>query len=152
MKNLIYPSLFILLLNACAQPVQRSEALIFVEEHNIPNAESKSVRQVESTVIASLINDANKQAISGNTEQAAAIIERGLRIEPTNAGLWNLFASIRLQQQQWQQAIELARKSNALTNDKDLLSSNWGLMAKAYEKTGEYEKAKEALKKQKLTS
>lgn len=50
-------------------------------------------------------------------EQAAALLERALRIEPRNARLWHRLAKIRLQQGRYAMAESLAQKSNALARD-----------------------------------
>ena len=137
-----------LYLSACSSQENRPETLIPVEERYVP-AEDKtelpaySGDKVQPTVIASLIEDSNK---------AIALLERALRIEPGNALLWHQFAQVRLQQSNWQQAIALARKSNALAgNDQVLKSRNWAVIASAYEKLGDPEKAKEARRQQRLS-
>ena len=152
-------------LYACAEQSNRSEILVPVEERNVPLTRSRPPEAVaeqpenrreneskpQDSVIIALLNEADSHAKEGNTDKAAATIERALRIEPRNALLWHRFAAIRLQQQQWQQAIVLARKSNALIkNDDALKSANWGIIADAYEKLGNQNKAKEARRKQKL--
>lgn len=45
---------------------------------------------------------------------AAATLERALRIEPSNAGLWSRLAEVRLRQGDLSQAEQLALKSNGL--------------------------------------
>ncbi len=146
-----------LYLTACSSQTNRPESLIPVEERHvpveeIPEAPAYSGDKVQPTVIASLIEDANHHAAAGNTDKAIALLERALRIEPGNAVLWHQFAQIRLQQSNWQQAIALARKSNALAaNDLQLKSRNWSVMATAYEKLGDMEKAKEARRLQRLS-
>ncbi len=146
-----------LYLSACSSQENRPETLIPVEERYVP-AEDKtelpaySGDKVQPTVIASLIEDSNQHAAAGNTDKAIALLERALRIEPGNALLWHQFAQVRLQQSNWQQAIALARKSNALAgNDQVLKSRNWAVIASAYEKLGDPEKAKEARRQQRLS-
>ena len=128
LKKLI---LLLILLNlfACAEQPTKSAVLVPIEERHAPVENNKPVakksepvevqkgKAVDSqkeTVIASLINDAEQLSNEGKTEQAVATIERALRIEPRNALLWHQLAVVRMQQQQWQQAIAMARKSNAL--------------------------------------
>ena len=161
--------LFILVstLYACAEQPKKSEALIPVEERNVPPVKDQhfdSTRDVtgakdsktnnskpQTSVIIALLDEAKSQADKGHSDKAAATIERALRIEPNNAVLWHQLALIRMQQQQWQQAIVLARKSNTLAADNEpLKSENWGIIAEAYEKLGDKLKAKEARQKQKL--
>ncbi len=152
LKRLI---LTILLLNlfACAEQPTKSVVLVPIEERNAPiaskKAKGKAIDSQKETVIASLINDAEQYSSQGRTDQAVATIERALRIEPKNALLWHQLAIVRIQQQQWQQAIVMARKSNALAGGKRRLKSdNWALIATAYDALGNKEKANEARNKQ----
>lgn len=154
----------ILILSACAEQPKKSMVLVPVEERNSPiinnpdkasqaevspYANSNEVDKKTEPVIVALISEADALAKQGNADKAAASIERGLRIDPRNALLWHHLALIRFQQQQWQQAIVLARKSNALAaKDIKLKSENWGVIANAYEKLGDKQKANEARKKQ----
>jgi len=147
--------LVLLLLNlfACAEQPKKSTVLVPIEERNAPIAnkkpKGKAIDNQKETVIASLINDAEQYSNQGKTEQAVATIERALRIEPKNALLWHQLAAARMQQQQWKQAIVMARKSNALAvANKRLKSDNWALIAAAYDNLGDKKKANEARNKQ----
>jgi tetratricopeptide (TPR) repeat protein len=94
--------------------------------------------QSVSPVVQRLMAAANTEFDNGNTDAAANSLERALRIEPRNAFLWNKLASIRFSQQDWQQAIQLAAKSNTLSaNDLGLRRQNWNLMGNAYEALGD---------------
>lgn len=64
-------------------------------------------------------------------EQAAAKLERALRIEPGNARLWHELARVHLEQGNFDQAIQFAYKSNALSRDDKLKSSNRRLVKTA---------------------
>ena len=57
-------------------------------------------------------------------DQAAVKLERALRVEPGNASLWHELARVHLDQGNFDQAIQFANKSNALTRDNDLKTSN----------------------------
>ena len=147
---------------------KKSEVLVPIEERHVPvphdqsfentkqnaDAESEIKREInrpQQSVIVALLDEADTHANAGHSDKASAFIERALRIEPNNALLWHRLALIRVQQQEWQQAIALARKSNALVvNNPGLKSANWGIIADAYEKLGDKQKAKEARQKQKL--
>jgi len=155
--------LLLLFLTACAEQTTKSVVLVPVEERNSPtnnksatvesevvrNKTTKTVNKQQEPVIIALLADADKFIGQGQSAKAAATIERALRIEPRNALLWHRLAVVRLQQQQWQQAIVMARKSNALAgHNSSLKSENWGLIAKAYDKLGDKRKANEARNKQ----
>lgn len=149
---------------ACAEQPTKSAVLVPIEERNVPietnkpavrkkepflKNEGKAIDSQKETVIASLIKDAKQYSTQGKTEQAVAIIERALRIEPKNALLWHQLAVLRMQQHQWQQAISMARKSNALAGEnKRLKSDNWALIAAAYDALGKKDKANEARNRQ----
>lgn len=171
-KQNIYFLLIILCLTACAEQPKKSVELIPVEERNVPVEEiqvveepvtapavvkpknmvdekREAVSKKKESVIIALLDDAKLFSKKGQSEKAAATIERALRIEPKNALLWHHLATVRMQQQQWQQAIVMARKSNALAkNNKQLRSDNWALIAAAYDSLGNKKKANEARNKQ----
>lgn len=82
--------------------------------------------------VVALLDQADDYRRSGDSNNEAATVERALRIEPKNAGLWNRLATIRLDQGRPQQAEQLALKSNALAGaDRDLQARNWRLVAQA---------------------
>lgn len=86
----------------------------------------------QSPAVVALLDNANRQAGSGNLDNAAAALERALRIEPRNAGLWQRLADIRLRQKQPDQAESLALKSNTLAvGDAATQAGNWRIIAKA---------------------
>jgi len=156
--------LIMLFLTACAEQATKSVEVTPVEERNVPlenrpsptenpevasQQKNKAADKQKEPVIVALLNDADRFSKQGQSEKAAATIERALRIEPKNALLWHRLAIVRMQQQQWQQTIVMARKSNALAgNNKQLKSDNWALIATAYDNLGDKEKANEARNKQ----
>lgn len=78
-----------------------------------------------SPAVVALIDAAAAQAGSGDADQAAATLERALRIEPSNATLWHRLAVLRMQQGRYEQAMELAMRSNSLARgDARLLDAN----------------------------
>ncbi|MGQ0653760.1 MAG: tetratricopeptide repeat protein [Betaproteobacteria bacterium] len=82
--------------------------------------------------MASILQNARAEAASGRLANAAAAIERALRIEPRNPRLWNELARIRLQQHDWAQAEQTAARSNALAgSDQALRASNADIIAQA---------------------
>jgi predicted Zn-dependent protease len=79
---------------------------------------------------------------AGELEQAAATLERALRLEPRNAMLWHRLARLRLKQGQWRNAVDLAAKSNSLAGeDGNLQGWNWAVIAEAKERLGDAEGA-----------
>ncbi len=97
------------------------------------------------SAVVSLLEEAKKHFEAGENEQAAAILERALRIEPQNAVLWHNLAGVRLKQGEWKRAANLADKSNTLVgNNKMLRVRNWMIIAWACEGMGDAQCAVEA--------
>ena len=88
----------VLAIAACAGPQDRAEA-----------PEPKVGRAA-----ASLLAQADDRVQAGDWEQAAALLERALRIEPRNPWLWHHLATIRFKQGRFAQAVSLANKSSSL--------------------------------------
>ena len=66
----------------------------------------------ESTAVASLMDSARADTVAGRLANAAATLERALRIEPRNPRLWQELARLRLQQGEFAQAESMAARSN----------------------------------------
>lgn len=107
-------------------------------------SESDDQPQASPAVVA-LLETAREQAAAGQDEQAAANLERALRIEPKNPWLWHRLGVLRLQQGNYQAAIDLAHKSNALAaGNRRLMAGNWELLARAYSALGRDAEAERA--------
>ena len=95
-----------------------------------------------------LLDQAQAQAASGQTPAAGATLERALRIEPRNPALWSELARLRLSQGQYQQAQNLAAKSNALASgDRRLKAQNWRIIGQARAKLGDAQGAQAAFER-----
>ena len=95
--------------------------------------------------LEALLDTTARQVEQGDFDQASATLERALRIEPRNAGIWHDLAQIRLHQGQYQQAESLASKSNNLASgNRALQARNWKLMAVARKASGNTAGAEEA--------
>jgi tetratricopeptide (TPR) repeat protein len=82
--------------------------------------------------VVALLDQAEDYHRAGDINNEAATIERALRIDSRNAGLWHRLAAVRLEQGRPQEAEQLALKSNALAGDNRALQvSNWQLVARA---------------------
>ena len=105
-----------------------------------------------SSAVKSLLGDALSKYKKKEYEQAAALLERALRIKPRHPILWYNLAGVRLTQGQMKRAANLAQKSNALagTNKRyrRLRIRNWVLIARACESMEDGKKCvDEALKR-----
>ena len=91
-----------------------------------------------NTAVLALLDKAQTQSVSGQWDQAGANLERALRIEPRNPLLWHELASVRFSQGQYQQAENLATKSNSLAaGDGRLQTENWRLIGQARSRRGD---------------
>ena len=95
-----------------------------------PLPEPPAVR--ENVAIAGLVESARSDAASGRLVQAAASLERALRIEPRNPRLWHELARVRLRQGDAVQAANLAARSNSFAgSDATLRSANQNIIEQA---------------------
>lgn len=98
--------------------------------------------------VLALESDIQKSMNDGHYGDAAATLERAIRIQPRNPELWHVLARVRLKQGQPGLSVDLARKSNLLArNNAELIRSNWEIMAQALRLKGDPEGAAEAQRK-----
>ena len=91
----------------------------------------------ENIAVAGLMETARADVAAGRLANAAAALERALRIEPRNPRLWNELAQVRLRQGQYAQAESLAARSNSWAgNDSALRADNARIIAEAREISG----------------
>lgn len=127
---------------APAQPAPRPPAPPASPPADLPPAEI--TREGNQAVVA-LLDSADKYVKSNQLDKAGAALERALRIEPRNAGIWHDLAQIRLHQGQYQQAESLASKSNNLAGgNRALQTRNWKVIASARKAVGNTSGAEEA--------
>jgi Tfp pilus assembly protein PilF len=87
---------------------------------------------------SALVTQAHQQAAGGDTAQAAATLERALRIEPDNPLVWIELGRVRLAENNPAQADAMGRKALALaTGDPVAQSSAWHLIADALRARGD---------------
>ena len=86
----------------------------------------------ENVAVAGLMESARSDAASGRLVQAAASLERALRIEPRNPRLWHELARVRLRQGDTAQAANLAARSNSFAgSDAQLRAANQSIIEQA---------------------
>jgi len=113
------------------------QVLPFPDEPRI-SSEALSTKPTMSAVANKLLVSSDTQSNAGDWDGAANSLERALRLEPRNALLWSRLARVRYQQQNWQQAVQLAAKSNTLAAENtNLRRQNWNMMANAYDAQGD---------------
>src|SRR5712664_841276 len=126
----------------CATVVQAPAPGPFPESAPLPEPAART----ENLAIAGLLDGARADAAAGRLANAAASLERALRIEPRNPRLWQELARVRLKQGDYAQAESTAARSNSWAgSDNALRADNWRLIAHAREARGDAEGARVAL-------
>lgn len=98
--------------------------------------------------VAALESDIEDSFKGHNYKNAAAQLERAIRIQPKNPELWHVLAEVRLRERQPGLAEDLAKKSNAMAkNQVELIQSNWIIIAEARRQKGDVQGASEAAAK-----
>ena len=88
--------------------------------------------------VVALLDRVDSAAASGNPAQAAAELERALRISPRDDELWLRLARVRMQQKQWQQAEAVALKCLSLPeSDAFTKKAAWSLIGSARQARGD---------------
>lgn len=109
----------------------------------LPSASTKSYTL--NAASTALVGQAHSQLAANNPMMAASTIERALRIEPNNPLLWIEYAQVRMSEQSFSQAENMARKALMLANgDPKTQSSAWRVIAtslRAQNKTIEAQQA-----------
>src|SRR6266700_4239798 len=105
-----------------------------------PAPAPESAARTETIAIASLLDGARADTASGRLANAAATLERALRIEPRNPRLWSELARVRFQQRDYAQAESTALRSESWAGKDNLLrADNWRLIAAARDARGDTE-------------
>lgn len=98
--------------------------------------------------VAALEKEIDTQMAVQHYVDAAAILERAIRIQPKNPELWHVLALARLRQNQPGQAEDLAKKSNLLAkNHAAITKLNWQVIAEARRQQGNYQGSMDAAQK-----
>lgn len=98
-----------------------------------------------ATSVTALLGTAQRLQDTGDFDAAVATLERAVRIDSRNALAWHQLASLRYQQKNWEQAAQLALKSNLFAGpDKALKARNWRLIADAKNLQGDSHAAESA--------
>ncbi len=105
------------------------------ETENLPAGTAE--REVMSPASAALLEQSRSQQQSGNLAQAAATLERAVRIDPSEAAVWLELARLRYAEDNWGQAEQLARKAHSLAAEGSPVSADaLTVMADALQRQG----------------
>jgi predicted Zn-dependent protease len=132
-----YVLALVALLGGCATVYQPGQA---------PAPSPAPSTRIENPAIALLMDTARTDSEAGRLSNAAASLERALRIEPRNPRLWQELARVRFKQRDYAQAENVAARSNSWAgSDAMLRAENWRLIAQAREARGDSAGARAAL-------
>jgi tetratricopeptide (TPR) repeat protein len=130
-----------------AQPAPGSAAPVGAQATPVaPEHPATPPRQFHlSAASAALVAQAHTQAAGADFGQAAATLERALRIEPDNPLLWIELGRVRLEENNPAQADALGRKALSLaTGDAGAQAAAWHLIADALKAQGRNAEAADA--------
>lgn len=112
---------------------------------SMPVPSSEPARASDSPAVVALLDRAEQQHQGRDLEATAVSLERALRIEPRNPLLWQRMATVRLEQGQWEQAMQMAARSNSYAGRYGgLRARNWRIIAEARRAQGDVQGAADA--------
>lgn len=91
-----------------------------VEEEE-PDTKPPQSQPMNSPAVVELSSQAQQALDADRHDAAVQLLERAIRIEPQNGALWHQLARVRFQQGSYEQAMQLANRSNALLADDSTL-------------------------------
>lgn len=119
------------------EPLPGSEEPVEVPMRPIPDY-PRSAEQISGAAVTSLMRQAQSQRVAGKPEQAAASLERALRIEPRNYFVWSALGQTYLAQKNYAQAESVAQKSTVLARGNVWVElENWKTIAAARQALGD---------------
>ncbi|HSH42261.1 MAG TPA: tetratricopeptide repeat protein [Arenicellales bacterium] len=105
-----------------------------VETGPEPEATTTRSEPINTPAVLELSSQARRALADKRHDEAAQLLERAIRIEPQNGAIWHELARVRFQQGDYEQARQLAGRSNALlAGDSTLKARNDELIRKARE-------------------
>lgn len=151
--RLIIVLMLTVLLSACAgsgttKPARSplsNEVETEVRDAASRESEGIQVQPLQNPAVRQLLASAGASESAGQLEQASQMLERGLRIEPRDPELLQRLAEIRLQQKDWQQAINFANRSYDVgAQVGEMCARNWRTIALANDYIGDAQAADSA--------
>jgi len=141
--------LLLLLLAACTSqspaPVEEPEVTARVRTPASEESAGVQVYSLQNPAVKQLITQAESAERAGNLEQATGYIERALRIQPQDPQLLQHMAEIKLQKEDYQQALSFAVRSyDSGPRVGEICSRNWRTISVAREHLKDQSGANEA--------
>jgi tetratricopeptide (TPR) repeat protein len=124
---------------AAPAPAPVPEAPVPIEPARPPVPDlPKTAESISGQAVVSLMRKASDARAQGQLDLAASQLERAQRIEPRNYFVWSALARVYLDQQQYDQAISVAGKSNSLARGNLYVEiENWRTIARAMQAKGD---------------
>ena len=115
-----------------------------VLDKNITTQYNKKSPPASRQAVLDLLAQSKSAIEQHDYDNAESLLKRALRIEPGNAWLWHNMAVLKFYQEDYQQAIQQALKSNNLEkNNPQLKSNNSKVIRQSYIELGEPQKAQQ---------
>ena len=137
-KTKLLAVLVLLLLNACSSqapaPVEDSEIDARVRDPASEDSEGVQVYSLQNPAVKQLTAQAEGAERAGDLDLASGYLERALRIQPRDPQLLQHMAEIKLQKEDYQQALSFAVRSYDIgPRVGELCSRNWRTISVARE-------------------
>lgn len=131
--------LLLLFLAGCATqapaPVEGPDVDATVREPASEDSEGVQVYSLQNPAVKQLVVQAKSAEGAGNLDQATGLIERALRIEPQDPQLLQQMAELKLQEADYQQALNFAVRSyESGPRVGEICSRNWRTISVARER------------------
>jgi tetratricopeptide (TPR) repeat protein len=92
----------------------------------------KTAEEISGQAVVSLMKQARQERSQNLFDRAAEDLERAIRIEPRNYFVWSMLAQVYLDQQNYDQAVNVAGKSNSLARGNVYVElENWKTISAA---------------------
>jgi len=129
-------------------PIEDDEVDTRVRAPASEDSEGVQVYSLQNPAVKQLTAQAKNAELAGNLDQAGGYIERALRIEPRDPQLLQHMAEIKLQKQDYQQALNFAVRSyDTGPRVGEICSRNWRTISVAKEHLEDVAGANDAQKR-----
>lgn len=112
---------FLFLISSCTTMAPERSVPPPAPQASLPSPDRSIAPTPKSQAAASLHDKARDYMAIGKYSQAELTIERALRIDPRNAGIWYTLAQTKYLQKEYEQTINLCLKSKSLITKNDRL-------------------------------
>jgi len=140
LNKIIFSGLLILLVSGCATrsgpaPVEESEVESRIRQAARDDSNGVQVFPLRNPAVEELMADASAAERAGEADRAAMLLERALRIQPRDPELLQQVAEIKLQQAEYEQALNFAVRSYDVgPKVGEICSRNWRTISLARER------------------